>query len=214
MERLKRDFLRRNMVDSLISNGFISDIGLIDAFLKIPRDKFVLKEFEDEAYTDKPLYIGSNQTISRPSIVGYMLENAKIEPTDRVLEIGTGSGYQTAILSQLAGEVFSVEKIPELANKAYENLKSLGCKNIEIKIGDGREGWLKYSPFNAIIVSATAENLLKGLVDQLSILGRLIIPVEGDETQKIIKLVRHKHFTERIALGDCNFVKLYNGKDL
>ncbi len=211
MDDFNRKIMAKKMVDSMVDGCSIISQRVIDAFLKVPRDRFVLKGFEKEAYVDKPLYIGSNQTTSRPSIVGYIIEQAEIKPDDRVLEIGTGSGYQTALLAELAGEVFSIEQIPELAEFAKNNLKMFGYDNITITTGDGRDGWKIYSPFNAIIVCAVAENLVKNLVDQLSLSGRLIIPVENEESQQIIKIVKHRYFTERTTLKECHFVKLNRG---
>lgn len=214
MDSFKREMLRKDMVHMLIKNGYIKNTRLIEAFLKVPRDEFVMPGFEEEAYTDKPLYIGLNQTISRPSIIGYILEQAEISPKHRVLEIGTGSGYQTALLAELCNEVFSIEQLPELAIAADKKLQKLGYDNIRIKIGDGRDGWVPYSPFNAIIVCASAENPVKKLIDQLSLFGRLIIPVETSESQKIIKITRHYHYFERVTLRDCSFVKLNKGENI
>jgi protein-L-isoaspartate(D-aspartate) O-methyltransferase len=204
--------LRKRMVESLFAGGYLRDARLADAFLKIPRERFVLKGLRQEAYVDKPLYIGSNQTISRPSTVAYVLEQADLEPDDRVLEIGTGSGYQTALLAELTQEVFSIEQVPELAAFARQNLRAFKYTNIRTKTGDGTRGWMEYSPFNVIIVCAVAEHLVKGLIDQLSLSGRLIIPVENEDSQQIIKIIRHRHFTERVALKECSFVKLVRGE--
>lgn len=211
MNNFKFDLLRESMVDYLIKNNYIKDERLIYAFSRVPREKFVLKGFEEESYIDKPLFIGMNQTISRPSVIGYMIESAEIKKNDRVLEIGTGSGYQTALLSMMANEVFSIEYIPELGNSAIRSLRELGYNNVRIRIGDGRQGWYSYSPFDAIIVCASAENLIKTLIDQLSLNGRLIMPIENPEEQYIMKIVKKRHYIERLPLRSCAFVKLNNG---
>ena len=144
---------------------------------KVPRHEFVETPLRHLAYDDTPLPIGFDQTISQPFIVGYMTEAAKISPEEKVLEIGTGSGYQAAILAELAREVYSIEIIPELANRARNQLRELGYTNVQFRAGDGYAGWKEHAPFDAILVTAAPDHVPRALVDQLAVNGRMIIPV-------------------------------------
>ncbi len=146
---------------------------------KVPRHLFVLPEFLPFAYDDRPLPIGLGQTISQPYIVALSTEALGLSPEDRVLEIGTGSGYQTAILAELAEEVFTVERIPELSWEAQERLRKLGYTNVRFRVGDGTKGWPEEAPFPAILVTAAAPRVPPSLLSQLAEGGRLVIPVGG-----------------------------------
>jgi len=175
---------RQNMVEYQIKGRGIKDKNVLGAMLKVPRHLFVPEEMRDLAYRDEPLPIGHGQTISQPYIVGYMTEALKLQPGDRVLEIGTGSGYQTAILAEIVSKVYTIELIPELSLRAQETLKSLGYKNIEFLTGDGSKGWPEKAPFEAILVSAAPAEVPPALMEQLKIDGRLIIPV-GTDSQEL-----------------------------
>lgn len=168
---------RLAMVTRQLQPRGLTDPRVLDAMRKVPRHRFVPLEVEASAYDDTPLPIGFGQTISQPYIVGYMSEMLHIEPQHRVLEIGTGSGYQAAILAELAREVYSVELLPELAARARLTLEALGYRNIHLRVGDGYLGWQEEAPFDRIIVTAAPPHLPQALVDQLAVGGRLVAPV-------------------------------------
>jgi len=158
---------------------------------KVPRHRFVRPGAENLAYEDHPLQIGSGQTISQPYIVAYMTEAAEISPTDKVLEIGTGSGYQAAILGEVAREVYTIEIIPELAESARSILAELGYANVHVKAGNGYLGWPEHAPFDAIVVTAAPDQVPQALVDQLAVGGRMVIPV-GSANQDMMIIERTK----------------------
>jgi protein-L-isoaspartate(D-aspartate) O-methyltransferase len=168
---------RNSMVDQQIANRGIKDHAVLEAMRTVPRHKFVLEEYLDQAYADHPLPIGYGQTISQPYIVALMTEMLQVKPGQRVLEIGTGSGYQAAILAELGAEVYTVEIIPELAKQAQDRLERLGYTNIKILNADGYYGWEEYAPYDAIIVTAAPDHLPQPLVNQLKEGGRLVIPI-------------------------------------
>jgi protein-L-isoaspartate(D-aspartate) O-methyltransferase len=196
------------MVDAQIVSRGIRDGATIDAFLSVPRHLFVEEALRNQAYSDYPLPIGNEQTISQPYIVALMIENLMLSPDDRVLEIGTGSGYQTAILAKIAGEVFSVERIEELAKKADGLLKQLGYNNVRIRVDDGTQGWIEQCPFDAIVVAAASPDIPRPLIDQLKDGGRLVIPVGGRSSQELVQAVKEGDEVVRRNLGSCRFVKL------
>ena len=201
--------LRELMVkEQLISRG-INDKRIVEAFLKVPRHEFVPPSLKEEAYNDYPLPIGFGQTISQPYMVAIMLETARLKPQQRVLEIGTGSGYQTALLLQLVKEVYSIERVPELAGRAKEILERLGYSEVKIKIGDGSVGWEEFAPFDRIIVTAAAPEIPVSLKRQLSPNGgNLIVPV-GQRYHQILKIVSREGKNYNIKEGDpCVFVPL------
>ena len=179
------------MVSEQIQRRGITNPQVLEALTKVPRHQFVLPDFEYFAYNDSPLSIDYGQTISQPYIVGYMTEMAEIKPKDKVLEIGTGSGYQTAILAELAQEVYSVEVIPALAKRAHQILKKLGYDNIHLRIGDGYKGWPEHAPYQSILVTAAPEKIPPALIDQLDLNGKMIIPV-GTYIQKIAIITKTK----------------------
>ncbi len=165
----------------------INNQAVLNAMKKVPRHRFVSAENATSAYEDFPLPIGQGQTISQPYIVAYMTEAAEISDNDKVLEIGTGSGYQAAILGELAKEVYTIEIIPELAEQARRTLDELGYKNITVKAGNGYEGWAEHAPFDGILVTAAPDEVPQALIDQLAMNGKLIIPVgAGDQEMTII----------------------------
>ncbi|WP_245331699.1 protein-L-isoaspartate(D-aspartate) O-methyltransferase [Bradyrhizobium sp. NAS80.1] len=160
------------------------------AMTEVPRHEFVPPEYRSAAYSNSPLPIGHGQTISQPLIVGLMTELLQLAKTDKVLEVGTGSGYQTAILSVLAGEVYTIEIVPELGKMARANLERLGYRNVSTKIGDGYQGWAEHAPFNAIIVTAAPDHVPLPLIAQLRSDGRMVIPL-GGFYQELTLLAKH-----------------------
>jgi protein-L-isoaspartate(D-aspartate) O-methyltransferase len=202
------EIARKRMVDSQIVSRGISDKPTINAFLSVPRHLFVEEALWRQAYNDYPLPIGQGQTISQPYIVALMTQNLGLAASDRVLEIGTGSGYQTAILAEIAKEVFSVERIEELSEKADELLHRLGYTNVRFKVDDGTQGWIEHRPFDAIIVAAASPDIPVPLVDQLKDGGRLVIPVGGRSSQELVQAAKNGHEIIRRNLGSCRFVKL------
>ncbi len=185
--------LREEMVKTQIIARGIKDKKVIEALKKVPRHCFVESESYESAYGDYPLSIGLSQTISQPYIVALMTELLEIKNSDRILEIGTGSGYQTAILAEIASEVFTVEFIDTLSKKSETVLRKMGYKNINFKIGDGYEGWPEFSPFSKIIVTAAPENVPGKLKEQLADNGKMVIPVGVNVfNQCLVKLTRLK----------------------
>jgi len=181
---------RKELVAELRYKG-IRDPRVLSAMEKVPRHLFVLPEYLPWAYDDRPLPIGLGQTISQPYIVALSTEALELSPEDKVLEIGTGSGYQTAILAELAKEVFTVERLAELSWEAQERLRRLGYRNVHFRVGDGTKGWPEEAPFPAILVTAAAPRVPPSLLEQLSEGGRLVIPVGGRFHQDLW-LVRKK----------------------
>lgn len=179
---------RKKMVESQIMKRGVNDQRVLDALLKVERHVFLPNELKDLAYTDQPLPIGKGQTISQPYIVALMSELGKIKSNDKVLEIGTGSGYQAAILAELSKEVYTIEIIPELAEKAEDLLEEIGYENIKVKQGDGYLGWPEYAPFDVIIVTAAPIEIPEELVEQLSEAGRMVIPI-GEAGNQVLKLL-------------------------
>jgi protein-L-isoaspartate(D-aspartate) O-methyltransferase len=199
---------RLRMVEEQIISRGIKDPKLIDAMRKVPRHLFVEEALQSQAYNDHPLPIGEKQTISQPYMVALMTEALQLTGKEKILEIGTGSGYQTAILAEIAGKVFSIERIRSLAIKARKLLYELGYFNVEIKIFDGTFGWAEEAPFDAIIVTAGSPDIPQPLVDQLAIGGRLVIPLGDPSIQDLIRIIKTEEGTKREDLGGCRFVKL------
>ncbi|CAN5524424.1 protein-L-isoaspartate(D-aspartate) O-methyltransferase [soil metagenome] len=176
---------RRQLVQQLSSEGIRSQ-GVLDALLKVPRHRFVPPLYRHLAYQNRPLPIGQDQTISQPFIVGYMTEAAEIASGEKVLEIGTGSGYQAAVLAEVAKQVYTIEIIPELADSARALLRELGYKNVEVKTGNGYAGWPEHAPFDAIVVTAAPDQVPQALVEQLAVKGKMVIPVGSSFQQMVI----------------------------
>ncbi len=200
--------IREKMVSTQIEARGIHDHGVIEAMRKVPRHLFIGEALQDQAYGDFPLPIGEGQTISQPYIVAEMTQALELNKDDRVLEIGTGSGYQTAILAELAFRVYTIERVRELFVSARKLLDQLGCHNVVAKCSDGTVGWPDESPFEAIIVTAGAPEVPEKLVQQLTIGGRLVIPVGNRFSQTLLKLRRDEDGVHKTDLGGCRFVKL------
>jgi len=199
---------RLKMVEEQIVSRGVRDAKLIAAMKKIPRHLFVEEALQNQAYSDHPLPIGEKQTISQPYMVALMTEALLLTGKEKVLEIGTGSGYQTAILAELSEKVFSIERIRTLAIRARRLLYELEYFNVEIKIIDGTFGWVEESPFDAVIVTAGAPDLPQPLVDQLAVGGRLVIPVGDAFVQDLFRVTKTEEGIKKEDLGGCRFVKL------
>ena len=202
------DLQRKRMVsEQLVSRG-IRDPRVLQAFLSIPRHLFVPKELEMESYSDRPLPIGSGQTISQPYIQALMIQDLGIGPEDRILEIGTGSGYQTAILSSLAKQVYSIERIPTLYETASRKLAPFGFPGLHLRCGDGSVGWPEHAPFQEIIVAAASEEVPPLLLEQLGKNGRLAIPIGSAVDQILTVIERQPNGFEGRSICHCVFVPL------
>jgi len=203
--------MRKKMVDSQLRSRGVRDERVLRAMEKIPRHLFVEEGLRDQAYSDHPLPIGERQTISQPYIVALMTEALSLEGTEKILEVGTGSGYQAAVLAELADRVFSIERIAKMADRARRILGSLRYSNVLIKVGDGTYGWKDEAPFDGIIVTAGAPKVPETLVAQLAVGGRLVIPVGDRFTQTLFRVVRWSEDpgdVEKEDLGGCRFVDL------
>ncbi|KXS53906.1 MAG: protein-L-isoaspartate(D-aspartate) O-methyltransferase [Marinobacter sp. T13-3] len=212
MREQTRDYqaLRELMVqDQLVSRG-ITDPRVLQAMGRVPRELFVPEHLRVEAYEDHPLPIGRGQTISQPYIVALMAEALQLKGRERVLDIGTGSGYAAAVLASIALEVFSIEKIPELASQAEKNLQQAGFSQVRVKTGDGSQGWPEAAPFDGICVAAGAPAVPDSLKEQLSVGGRLVIPVGLEQGLQRLLLVTRRSDQEfdRREFGDVRFVPL------
>lgn len=199
---------RRVMVALQIRGRGIVDAQVLRVMGKIERHRFVKKEMVSNAYADSPFSIAAGQTISQPYMVALMTEHLQLKGGEKVLEIGTGSGYQTAILSELARNIYSVERIEELSLSARKLLGDLSYRNIHFKIEDGTEGWSEHSPYDRIIVTAAATEIPPALIEQLGEGGRMIIPVGGRSSQKLILLTKKKGKIRKEKKGGCVFVPL------
>lgn len=205
---MKFQRLRNDMVTKQIIARGISDPRVISAMRSVPRHLFVSEAMMDQAYGDFPLPIGEQQTISQPYIVAEMTQALEVTPEDRVLEIGTGSGYQAAILAQIAFRVYTVERVYSLFAKTRKLFDQLRYHNIVTRYSDGTTGWKEESPFDAIIVTAGAPEVPEVLVNQLAVGGRMVIPVGDRQSQDLIKLHRDEEGIHQSSLGGCRFVKL------
>jgi len=194
---------RERMVENQIKKRGIKDKKTLEAMLSVPRHKFVPKMFIALAYADQPVPIGRGQTISQPYIVALMTEKLNLKPTDKVLEIGTGSGYQAAILSKICNEVYTIEIIPSLGQSAKRRLQNLKYDNITVKIADGYYGWAEEAPFDAIIVTAAATYIPPPLMKQLKIGGRMVIPIGGVFRVQRLMFIEKKSEEERISENIC-----------
>ncbi len=199
---------RQRMVENQIAARGIHDKRVLEAMKKVPRHLFVDEALRDQAYGDFPLPIGSGQTISQPYIVARMTEELGLKGNEKVLEIGTGSGYQTAILAELARQVFSVERIPALLQRARQVLDSLGYHNVMIKLDDGTWGWKEHAPYDAILVTAGSPAIPTPLLDQLKDPGVMVVPVGDEYSQTLTKIIKKDGKIETKYLEGVRFVKL------
>ena len=200
--------LRDKMVSSQIEARGVYDPRVLETMRKVPRHLFVSEALQDQAYGDFPLPIGEGQTISQPYIVAEMTQALELTEDDRVLEIGTGSGYQTAILAELAYRVYTIERVRELFIGARKILDHLKYHNVVAKCSDGTLGWPEESPFEAIMVTAGAPKVPEAFVEQLAVGGRLVIPVGNRFSQTLLKIERREDGIREVNLGGCRFVKL------
>jgi protein-L-isoaspartate(D-aspartate) O-methyltransferase len=198
---------QRMVMEQLMPRG-IHEERVLAAMAKVPREEFLPQDLRAASYADQALPIGYGQTISQPFIVAFMTEELQLKPSDRVLEIGTGSGYQAAILAELVTEVYSIEIIEPLGRNAEATLQRLGYKNVHVKIGDGYQGWAEHAPFDAIIVTCAPEHVPQPLIDELKDGGRMIIPVGGTGDQDLYLLEKKNGQLERHAVLPVRFVPM------
>jgi protein-L-isoaspartate(D-aspartate) O-methyltransferase len=199
---------RRGMVHRQLRNRGICDQRVLDAMQRIPRHEFVPEEFRSQAYGDHPIPIGESQTISQPFIVAVSLQALALHGPESVLEVGTGSGYQTALLGVLTRFVFSIERIPSLARDAEVMLAKLGVQNVKVVVGDGSRGLPEFAPYDAILVSAAAPSLPPALMDQLSENGRMVIPIGPQHAQELQLIRKQDGRVFARVLEGCRFVPL------
>jgi len=203
------ELARARMVEKLRDYYKIADVRVLDVMNRLPRHVFVPDALKAQAYKDNALPIAGGQTISQPFIVARMSELLVLSRNDKVLEIGGGTGYQTAVLTALARMVFTIERLPNLAKEAYQRLQMLGIRNFSLKCDDGTEGWPDYAPYDCILVAAGAPELPKPLLQQLKIGGRLVIPVGKDaKSQTLVRVTRTENGFQTEDFGPCSFVPL------
>jgi protein-L-isoaspartate(D-aspartate) O-methyltransferase len=197
----------RMVVEQLQARG-IKDDRVLAAMRAVPRDRFIAAEFADHAYDDGPLPIGSAQTISQPYMVALMSEVAELHGNEKVLEVGTGSGYQAAILAQLVREIYTIEYLPELRDKALAIFEAMSLGNIVTRCGDGSDGWPEEAPYDVIMVTAAMPAVARPLLGQLAPAGRLIAPIGEDELQTLVRIRRINGSWRDEYFGECRFVKM------
>jgi len=198
---------REQMVISQIESRGIKNPLVLQAMKKVPRHMFVADDLKDVAYTDGPLPIGHDQTISQPYIVALMTELLNLKGGEKILEIGTGSGYQAAVLAEICSQVYSIEIVEPLALKADETLKKLGYKNVEVKVGDGYQGWEEHAPFDGIILTAAPDHIPQPLYDQLKMGARMVLPV-GNGNQELMVITKTPEGMEKETVLPVRFVKM------
>lgn len=204
---LRYERLRRDLIGTIREKG-IDDLEVLRAFDQVPRHLFLPEAVHHRAYEDAPLPIGYGQTASQPSLQALYLQTLRLTPRDRVLEVGTGSGFQTALLAQLAGHVYSVERIRELSMRAREVLDRLRVRNVALLVGDGTIGWSRYAPYDAILVAAGAPAVPSALIEQLAPGGRMLIPIGDRKEQKLLLYRRTENGVETEEITRCTFVPL------
>ena len=196
------------MVIQQLARRGIKDPRVLAAMRSVARDRFIPAEYAEHAYDDSPLPIGLSQTISQPYIVALMSEVAVLKGNERVLEVGTGSGYQAAILSRLAAEVYTIESIAALHDRARSILDMIGIRNVHLRCGDGSLGWPEEAPFDAILVTAAMPGVARALLEQLTPDGRLIAPIGEEELQTLVRIARRNGSWQEEYFGECRFVKM------
>lgn len=201
--------LRRRMVEQHLAGQGIRDERVLDAFLRVPRHLFVPPAIADHAYENHPLHIGEGQTISQPWMVARMTEALALKGGEKVLEVGSGSGYQTAILKALEANVYTMERLPELSDRAKENVGRTGLEGVHYRVGDGSRGWPEEAPFDRVIVTAGAPTMPVSLVEQLKDGGSMVIPVGGEKEQELLLVRRGQGRVTRERICACIFVKLW-----
>jgi protein-L-isoaspartate(D-aspartate) O-methyltransferase len=206
--RIDHSKARARMVSEQLERRGIKDARVLAAMLEVERERFLPGELAEHAYDDGPLPIGSGQTISQPYMVALMSEVAALQGNERVLEIGTGSGYQTAILARLAGWIYSVEIDRGLHQRARAILKAMGVSNVTLRCGDGSDGWPGHAPFDVVIVTAAMPGITRPLLEQLRPEGRLIAPIGEDELQTLVRISRHHGVWQEEYFGECVFVPM------
>lgn len=199
---------RERMVKSQVAMRGVTNERVLAAMGKVPREEFVPEKLRTRSYTDRPLPIGYDQTISQPFIVAFMTEKLALKSTDRVLEIGTGSGYQAAILGELANDVYTIEIVAPLGKQAEATLARLGYNNVHVKIGDGHEGWPEHAPYDAIIVTCAPDHVPRALAEQVKDGGRIIIPVGGAGAQELYLLEKKEGKLRQRAVLPVRFVPM------
>jgi protein-L-isoaspartate(D-aspartate) O-methyltransferase len=199
--------MRLSMVEDQIARRGIQDENVLKAMRKVPRHEFVPDHLKKYAYADEPLPIGEDQTISQPYIVAYMTEYLHLGPEDNVLEIGTGSGYQAAVLAEIIDTVYTIEIVDVLARKAQKTLERLGYENVFVKVGDGYKGWPEHAPFDAIIITAAPTKIPAPLKEQLKVGGRMILPL-GDYSQELVLIEKNEKGYEQKKLLPVRFVPM------
>jgi protein-L-isoaspartate(D-aspartate) O-methyltransferase len=202
---------RERMIDEQIRRRDVRDARVLAALARVPRERFVPEPSRQGAYEDHPIPIGHGQTISQPYIVAFMTEALRLQPAHRVLEVGTGCGYQTAVLAELSREVYSVEIIPALAGEAGRRLDALGYRNVHVRIADGHHGWPEHAPYDRILVAAAADAVPPPLVEQLADTGILVIPV-GAWNQELRILQKHGTRVDLLGTLGVRFVPLVRGE--
>ncbi len=199
---------RDRMVREQLARRGIDDARVLGAMGAVPRHLFVPHVVADRAYDDQPLPIGHGQTISQPFMVAHMTQALQIRPGERVLEIGTGSGYQAAVLAALGATVFSIERIAALAGSAAARLAEIGYRGVHVRLADGNDGWPEAGPFDAVLLTAAAREIPRGPLHQLRVLGRMILPIGSDDSQELVRIWRTEGGYREDYLGGCRFVKL------
>lgn len=199
---------RQQMVDLQLRQRGIGDARVLAAMSKVPRHEFVPAESREQSYEDHPIPIGEGQTISQPYIVGITLEALRLSAEDIVLEVGTGSGYQTALLAELAAQVYSIERLPYLASRAQSALSQLGYQNVTVVVGDGSLGLSMHAPYDAIVVSAAAPQMPLTLFSQLKESGRMLVPVGPSQAQELQLVIKQDGRPAAFSIGACRFVPL------
>lgn len=199
---------RRQMVDQQIAGRGVRDRRVLQTMAEVPRHRFLPAEYRHLAYDDSALPIGECQTISQPYMVGVMTEALQLQPSSRVLEIGTGSGYQTAVLAEIAAEVYTVERFETLSDEARALLTELGYRNVQFRVDDGSQGWPEAAPFDAILITAAAREIPEPLQAQLAPGGRLVVPLGDRSLQELYRLTRIDGEWRREAITPCRFVPL------